>query len=99
MNEIKFSTKVVVSQYLKRLKKEEWKKPPLHQRRIPRNKDFAEFAGVSLSAYYRWSGNVEAGINRRLTGAVIGLLRHHRFETDFNDIFEIVIEKEEGRGK
>ncbi len=83
-----FIVKVAIIQYLRQLRKDERQKPILERRRIPVGKDFAEAAGVSLAAYYRWARNTEAGINRKLIGAAIGLLRHCEFDTTFNDILE-----------
>lgn len=96
MNKMKFVVRVTISAYLKQLKKDERQKPLLERRRIPIGREIAEAAGVSLSGYYQWSRNQADGINRKLTGAAIGLLRHHGFPTTFDDILEFVSSEDTG---
>lgn len=88
MDENGFTVNVIISRYLKSLKRAEIEKPLLERRQIPKVKDIASLAGVSESIYYKWAGNRAGGIHRNLTGAAIKLLRDCGFDTTFDDILE-----------
>jgi len=78
--------KIVLTDYLKKIKAEEKAKPLGQRRHIPTQTEIAEMAGVTKQAFSEIVNNNTVAVNRFALAASIKALRDCGFDTDFNDV-------------
>jgi hypothetical protein len=82
--------KIVLREYLEKIKREE-KAKPVHQRRpIPTITEMAAASGISRAAFTDFSYDRTMSINRQVVDSIIDQLRACGFDTDLTDILRYI---------
>lgn len=80
--------KVVVMEYIDKLKGQERKKPVHERRPIPTVEEMAKAAGISKTGFIDFAHNRTKGINRDLIDSVITQLRACGYDTQLTDVIQ-----------